>query len=58
MDKSWQTFNMNTVQGQQLLLLEQSSYHAILFCGYMKMLKPAPDTLCFPTKSVFGISSL
>lgn len=50
MDNSWQTFNMSMVEAQQLLLLEWSSYCAILFFGRKRMLKSAPDAPAFPNQ--------
>lgn len=58
MDNSWQTFNFNTVQVQKLLLLEWSSYCAILFFGRKRMPKSAPDAPHSPTKSMFSMFSL
>lgn len=58
MDNSWQTFNLNTVQVQKLLLLEWSSYCAILFFGRKRMPKSAPDALHSPTKYMFSIFNL
>lgn len=58
MDDSWQTFNRNTVQAQQLLLLEWSGSCAILVFGRKRMPKSAPDALHSPTKSTFSICGL
>lgn len=56
---NWQTFNFNILQVQKLmLLLERSSYCAILFFGRKRMPKSAPDALHSPTKSMFSIFSL
>lgn len=58
MDNSWQTFNLNTMQIQQLLRLEWSGYCAILVVGRKRMQKSAPDAPHSPTKSMFSIFSL
>lgn len=55
---NWQTFNFNTLQVQNLLLLEWSSYCAILFFGRKRMPKSAPDAPHSPRKSMFSIFSL
>lgn len=55
-DNSWQTLNLNRVQVQKLLL-EWSSYCAILFFGKKRMPKSAPDAPHSPMKGMFSIFS-
>jgi len=45
MENSWPTFNLNTVQAQQLLLLEWRGCCAILVFGRKRTTKSAPATL-------------
>lgn len=56
MDNFWQTLNLNRVQVQKLLL-EWSSYCAILFFGKKRMPKSAPDAPHSPMKGMFSIFS-
>lgn len=58
MDNAWQTFNFNIVQVQKLLLLEWSSYCAILLFRRKRMPKSVPDAPHSPTKGIFTIFSL